>query len=157
MLDSSGSPQPGFILGHNFWLGSIKGCDAVRQPHTITISDRYPRNMHEDLLRAKAPFDTNYRVVYAAHTSPWQIQVEFVLSQQVHTHTQHIHIKCCNFSKTLRYLTVIITSYRECCTSDSVCPLHVPTMKSLILRKSTSIDRNCKSNGYSNINRMCWK
>lgn len=39
--------------------------------------------MHANLLQAKAPFDTEYRVVYASHTSPWQIQVEFLLDAAV--------------------------------------------------------------------------
>lgn len=83
VIDSSGTPEPGWVMGHNFWLGSIQGCEAVRKPHKITISSRFERNMHDDLLRAKAPFDINYRVVYASHKSPWQIQVEFLLASQV--------------------------------------------------------------------------
>lgn len=83
VLDSSGSPESGFILGQNFWMGSIKGCEAVRQPHTITLSNRFQRYTHADLLTATAPFDVDYRVVYAAHKSPWQIQVEFLLASQV--------------------------------------------------------------------------
>lgn len=84
VIDSSGSPEPGFILGHNYWLGSIKGCEAVRQPHWITISDRLKpyRHMYDNLHKAKAPIDIDYRVVHAAHNSPWQIQVELLLTSQ---------------------------------------------------------------------------
>lgn len=83
VLDSSGTPEPGFIMGQNFWLGSIKGCEAVRNPHTLTLSNRFERIMHANLMKSTAPFDIDYRVVYASHTSPWQIQVEFLLDAAV--------------------------------------------------------------------------
>lgn len=83
VLDSSGNPESGFVLGQSFWLGSIRGCEAVQKPHTLTLSNRFERVMHADLLKARAPFDIGYRVVYAAHTSPWQIQVEFLLNAAV--------------------------------------------------------------------------
>lgn len=82
-LDSSGMPAPGFVLGHNFWMGSIKGCEAVQQPHPLTISNRFQRFMHADLWSATAPFDIEYRMIYAEHRSPWQVQVEFTLERQV--------------------------------------------------------------------------
>lgn len=82
-MDSSGVPEPGFVLGNNFWLGSIKGCEGVRQPHRITLSDRFQRRMHPSLLKSKAPFDIEYRVIYVEHKSPWQIQVEFLLDPKV--------------------------------------------------------------------------
>ncbi|KAF4517905.1 hypothetical protein B566_EDAN001859, partial [Ephemera danica] len=32
MLDASGAPGPGFLLGNNFWLGSMSECiDVARQ------------------------------------------------------------------------------------------------------------------------------
>lgn len=82
-LDSSGNPESGFVLGQSFWLGSIKGCEAVQNPHTLTLSNRFERMMHANLQKARAPFDIGYRVVYATHTSPWQIQVEFLLDAAV--------------------------------------------------------------------------
>lgn len=82
-LDSSGSPDSGFVLGQNFWLGSMKGCEAVQKPHTLTLSNRFQRFMHSALLTSTAPFDIEYRMVYAEHKSPWQIQVEFMLDKMV--------------------------------------------------------------------------
>lgn len=76
-------PEPGFVLGQNFWLGSIKGCAAVQKPPPLTISNRFQRSMHSDLLTATAPFKIDYRMVYAEHRSPLQIQVEFVLEKVV--------------------------------------------------------------------------
>lgn len=81
MLDSSASSQPGFVWGNNFWMGSLVGCDSVQAPKRITLSQRFPRNMKPDLLKARAPFDVDYRMVYAKHSSPWQIQVEFLLTE----------------------------------------------------------------------------
>lgn len=82
-LDSSGSPGSGFVLGHNFWLGSMKGCEAVQKPPRLTLSSRFQRVMHSALLTSTAPFDIGYRMVYAQHKSPWQIQVEFMLDKIV--------------------------------------------------------------------------
>lgn len=76
-------PLPGFVLGHNFWMGSVQGCEAVQKPPPLTISNRFERFMHTDLWSATAPFDIGYRMVYAEHRSPWQVQVEFVLEKNV--------------------------------------------------------------------------
>lgn len=81
MIDSSARSQPGFVLGNNFWLGSIKGCAAIKEPFRLTLSNRFHRDMKPNLLYAKAPFDIEYRMVYAKHKSPWQIQVEFLLTE----------------------------------------------------------------------------
>lgn len=76
-------PASGFVLGHNFWMGSMKGCEAVQNPLPLTISNRFERFMHADLWSARAPFDIEYRMVYAEHRSPWQVQVEFLLEKTV--------------------------------------------------------------------------
>lgn len=89
MLDSSATIQPGFVWGNNYWLGSISGCAAVRNPMPLTLSSRFPRNMKSTLIKAIAPFDVDYRMVYAKHQSPWQIQVEFLLSDKI------LHIGMC--------------------------------------------------------------
>ncbi|XP_055307399.1 uncharacterized protein LOC129571608, partial [Sitodiplosis mosellana] len=78
-LDASAMPVPGFVLGHNFWMGSIQGCQAVQNPLPLTISHRFTRFSHSDLWSATAPFDIGYRMVYAEHRSPFQVQVEFFL------------------------------------------------------------------------------
>lgn len=77
-------PTPEFFLGQNFLLGSVKGCKAVQQPNLVTISSRFQRDMHKDLLITIAPFATEYRIVYAEHRSPFQIQVEFTLIKRVY-------------------------------------------------------------------------
>lgn len=82
-LDSSGMPASGFVLGHNFWMGSIKGCESVQKPLPLTLSKHFPRFMHANLWSAKAPFDIGYRMVYAEHRSPWQVQVEFLMEKIV--------------------------------------------------------------------------
>lgn len=83
VLDASGIPESGFVLGNNFWLGSSKGCDSARKPHALVISKRFNRHMHEHLMTSIAPFDIDYRVIYASHSSPWQVQVEFYLDRAV--------------------------------------------------------------------------
>lgn len=77
MLDASGVQEPGFIWGHNHWIGSEKGCEAAREPLSITVSDRYRRVMKPNLVAAMAPFDVGYRMVYARHQSAWQIEMKF--------------------------------------------------------------------------------
>lgn len=39
--------------------------------------------MHSNLWSAIAPFDIGYRMIYAEHRSPWQVQVEFFLEKAV--------------------------------------------------------------------------
>lgn len=76
-------PIPGFVIGHNFWLGSIEGCKAVQQPPLLTISNRFKRFTYDNLWSTTAPFDIDYRIVYAEHRSPFQVQVEFSLEKNV--------------------------------------------------------------------------
>lgn len=92
VLDSSGSPQTGFVFGQNYWLGSIQECEAVRNPIPITLDSRFTRNMKPNLMGATAPFDMEYRVVYAQHESPWQIEVKVlseVSNSSLFIHAQH--------------------------------------------------------------------
>lgn len=84
MLDSSGHPSSGFMLGNNHWLGSQKGCNAVQRPLYITMSDRYKRIMKENLISTKAPFQINYNMVYAKHTSEWQVEIKFMTELLLH-------------------------------------------------------------------------
>lgn len=87
MLDASATAQPGFVWGNNFWLGSRKQCESVQVRKHITLSPRFERNMKPNLVDARAPFDVGYRMIYARHASPWQVEVEFLISAVSHTHT----------------------------------------------------------------------
>lgn len=64
-------------------MGSIQGCEAVQQAPPLTISTRFHRFMHTDLWSASAPFDIEYRMIYAEHRSPWQVWVEFLIEKNV--------------------------------------------------------------------------
>jgi hypothetical protein len=87
-LDASGRLESGFLLGNNHWLGSQKGCESVKAPLYVTLSNRFERLMKPDLIRSTAPFEMDYRVVYAKHYSPWQIEIKF--------HTENLlHIGLC--------------------------------------------------------------
>lgn len=80
-MDSSAMPQSGFGLGQNFLFGSAAGCQAVQRPNIVTISKRFKRYMDPNLLTKNSPIKLNYRMVYAEHQSPYQIQVEFELNK----------------------------------------------------------------------------
>lgn len=84
MLDSSGHPSAGFMLGNNHWLGSQKGCYSVQTPLFISISDRYDRIMKPNLILSKAPFKVTYNMIYAKHTSEWQVEVKFMTELLLH-------------------------------------------------------------------------
>lgn len=88
VLDSSARIEPGFIFGNNFWLGSIKECEGLKKPHSVTLSQRFHRHMKSNLVDSIAPINLEYMVVYAKHDSPWQIQTEFLLTRV-----------CCQYSK----------------------------------------------------------
>lgn len=82
MLDASATAQPGFVWGNNFWLGSRKQCESIHeQKKHITLSSRFERRMKSNLVDDQAPFPVGYRVAFATHQSPWQVQVEFLLSR----------------------------------------------------------------------------
>jgi Nose resistant-to-fluoxetine protein, N-terminal domain len=83
-LDSSGEPGSGFLLGNNHWLGSTKGCESVKMPLYITLSDRFERLMKPNLIREVAPFEVSYRMVYAKHFSPWQVEIKFLTENLLH-------------------------------------------------------------------------
>lgn len=84
VLDASAHKESGFLWGHNFWLGSPRGCEAVQQPVSITLSDMYERTMKTGLLDSVAPFALEYRVVYLNHNSPWQVEIKFMTERIVH-------------------------------------------------------------------------
>uniref|UniRef100_A0A182P9W7 Nose resistant-to-fluoxetine protein N-terminal domain-containing protein n=1 Tax=Anopheles epiroticus TaxID=199890 RepID=A0A182P9W7_9DIPT len=84
VLDASGSQEPGFMWGHNHWIGSEKGCESTRSPLSITLSDRYRRNMKRNLVSALAPFELDYRIVFAKHQSAWQVDVKFQSENILH-------------------------------------------------------------------------
>ncbi len=71
-------------MGHNNWIGSPKECEAVQRALYITLSDRYHRNMKPNLVQSIAPFDVEYRMVYAKHHSPWQIEMKFMIENMLH-------------------------------------------------------------------------
>lgn len=88
VLDASAQIGSGFLLGNNHWLGSRRGCESVNTAFHVTLSDRFERLMKPDLLYDIAPFDVDYRMVYAKHRSPWQIEIKF--------HTENLlHIGLC--------------------------------------------------------------
>lgn len=66
------------MWGHNHWIGSEQGCVAAQTPLSITLSDRYRRNMKPNLVKAMAPFDVGFRMVYAQHQSAWQVEMKFL-------------------------------------------------------------------------------
>lgn len=81
VLDSSAQFEPGFIFGNNFLFGSLKECEGLQVPHSVTLSKRFFRNMKTNLIESVGPFDFEYNVIYAEHDSPWQIQTEFLLTR----------------------------------------------------------------------------
>lgn len=40
--------------------------------------------MKPDLIQAIAPFEMNYRMIYAKHYSPWQIEIKFLTENLLH-------------------------------------------------------------------------
>ncbi|XP_055920543.1 nose resistant to fluoxetine protein 6-like [Eupeodes corollae] len=84
VLDSSGGKDSGFIWGQNYWLGSKQGCDAVKAPVRITLSNQFERTMKDGLINQMAPFEMDYRVVYMKHNSPWQVEIKFMPERIIH-------------------------------------------------------------------------
>lgn len=106
----------------------MKGCENVQSPPSLTISSRFERFMHRDLWSATAPFNIGYRMVYAEHRSPWQVQVEFFLEKAV-----CISMSCTHFNFDILLVKFncfeFFCSRRKSCTLDCVCQYHVRTRK----------------------------
>jgi len=66
------------VVGNSHWLGSKVTCDSIGLGYKITMSDRFQRNTVPDLLAAYAPIPVQYRMVYAKHSSPWQVDMQFL-------------------------------------------------------------------------------
>lgn len=114
-------PQPGFVLGQNFLFGSAAGCQAVQSSNIVTISKRFKRYMDPNLLTKNAPIEVNYRMVYAEHQSPHQIQVEFELNkvkqqkiacQSFDSTISHHFTKCLLFFNFIIYICLANASHR---------------------------------------------
>lgn len=87
-MDASAQFGSGFVQGNNHWLGSRASCESSRTPFYVTLSDRFDRLMKPGLMYDVAPFDVDYKIVYAKHNSPWQIEIKF--------HTENLlHIGVC--------------------------------------------------------------
>lgn len=91
-IDSSARIQPEFLFGNNFWLGSPVECATLETPFHITLNNRFKRIMKSDLLNATAPFGTGYRIVYAKHNTPWQVEVEFRMTTVRHRYDRNREI-----------------------------------------------------------------
>lgn len=53
-------------------MGSIKGCEYVNKPHKVFI---YNQTINANFMNSIAPFDIEYRVIYAMHKSSWQPKI----------------------------------------------------------------------------------
>lgn len=127
VLDASATAQPGFVWGNNYWLGSRKQCESIQYRKHITLSPRFERNMKANLVDARAPFDVGYRIVHAQHASPWQVEVEFLISAvrqrmklyakfgYVHVDNHVVFFVCCMLSKHRKF-------------SISVCACRLPAI-----------------------------
>lgn len=84
VVDSSGRPNAGFVLGNNHWFGLPHECDYVNKPMKISLSPRIHRTSKADLLTAVAPFEVEFRMIYLKHSSPWQMQMKFMTEHILH-------------------------------------------------------------------------
>ncbi|XP_059609622.1 nose resistant to fluoxetine protein 6-like [Phlebotomus argentipes] len=84
VLDGSASFTPGFTLGNSHWLGFRGACEAAQNALGVTFDERYSRSMDTHLFTSTAPFDVDYRVVYATHASPLQFEMKFLAEKILH-------------------------------------------------------------------------
>lgn len=78
MIDASGQRPSGFIWGNNFMLGSRRACDFIQiDPQDIVFSNRIKRHSNTtELITARPDFETTFAVVYARHTSKYQLDIK---------------------------------------------------------------------------------
>jgi hypothetical protein len=92
VLDASAKPVSGFLVGNNFWLGSQATCNYANKKISIELSDRFQRNAKSNLFSDIAPFEVEWKMIYAKHSSPLQGSckvVPFILqtSLKIHLHS----------------------------------------------------------------------
>jgi hypothetical protein len=106
VLDASGNKGAGFVVGNTHWLGSKVTCDSIGQGYKITMSDRFQRNTVPDLLAANAPILLQFRMVYAKHSSPWQVDMQFLEEVSLGAFSMtifHLTLSCFSTSFTWAY------------------------------------------------------
>lgn len=64
------------MWGNQFWLGSRQMCETFMNPHYVFMSNKYYRK-HPNLASESAPFDIEYRIIYAKYSADLQIQPEY--------------------------------------------------------------------------------
>ncbi|XP_036223888.2 O-acyltransferase like protein [Bactrocera oleae] len=107
-LDASGKISPAFMLGDNLWLGNGQLCEAARSGLNLDISRYVTHKMNMSLLTEKAPFDVDYRVIYAAHNSSYQADVVYGQSRLL------LHIGLCVPTEcNSQELMQLVTAYFE--------------------------------------------
>lgn len=74
LLDVSGTPGDGFLIGNNFWTGSRLGCDYINEKRTLPVSAKWKKNasLFRDPEFEYPPFDVQYYVARFTHNSTMQ-------------------------------------------------------------------------------------
>ncbi|XP_039305523.1 nose resistant to fluoxetine protein 6 isoform X1 [Solenopsis invicta] len=92
ILDSSGSPKPGFLYGNNFWLGSRSQCLDItnRIPFSIAEKQILNNTRYRNPQNEFPPFEVNYIVAHIRHNSTLQYHIStmnlsFVESENIIT------------------------------------------------------------------------
>jgi hypothetical protein len=73
VLDASAKKSSGFIVGNNHWLGSQFTCESVNSEILTSTTNQTKATNIADLLQTKAPINVAFKLVYAKHQSPFQI------------------------------------------------------------------------------------
>ncbi|XP_063985801.1 nose resistant to fluoxetine protein 6-like [Diachasmimorpha longicaudata] len=76
MLDASGAPNPGFVYGNNFWVGSKTQCLDTANPEPVVLNPRYMENitLYRNPEEEVPPYPVNYFAVQLSHNSTVQYQ-----------------------------------------------------------------------------------
>lgn len=74
VLESSGTPGPGFLYGNNYWLGSRTQCHDTMNKDSLQIKeeDLINNTRYRDPQKEFPPFKVHYFAAYIRHNSTLQ-------------------------------------------------------------------------------------
>ncbi|XP_060812012.1 uncharacterized protein LOC132905080 [Bombus pascuorum] len=78
VLDTSGVPSEGFVIGNNHWLGNRQGCKLFSENRTALLSEKIRKNnsIYRNPNEEYSPFEFRFFIARARHNSTVQYHVE---------------------------------------------------------------------------------
>lgn len=84
VLDASGRPDSGFVMGNNMWLGSRESCTFLNKPIKFYPAIKRERLSYPNVIEIASPLSVEYRVIYLRHMSKIQLDINSYIDKVGH-------------------------------------------------------------------------